>query len=177
MKPKMDKLNEIIDNLGIVYTAEFVPFSRSRNAKSDPKINDYSLNWKITISKNRNVLTTDYMQGIGYIPGYVFKYHMTVNQLKNIKTACESGKDYTDHTTIGKKIPPPAWQDVLYSLVMDSSALEYSTFEEWAEDFGYETNSRKAEKIYKLCLEIGLKLRAMLGSDTMEKLREAYSDY
>jgi hypothetical protein len=60
---------------------------------------------------------------------------------------------------------------------MDADAIDHATFADWASDFGYETDSRQAERIYKQCLEIGLKLRAMLGDSTLSELREAAQDY
>ena len=77
------------------------------------------------------------------------------------------------------KVPAimPDPDDVLYSLVMDSDVLYYGTFEDWASDFGYDTDSRKAESTYRACLEIALKLRVAIGEDELERLREALQDY
>lgn len=44
-------------------------------------------------------------------------------------------------------------------------------------ELGYDPDSRKAEAIYKACLEIALKLRNALGEDGLAKLREAAQDY
>ena len=60
--------------------------------------------------------------------------------------------------------------DVLYSLAMDSSVLDHATFESWASEFGYDTDSRSAESIYRACLEIALKLRAAMGDSGMDRL-------
>lgn len=60
---------------------------------------------------------------------------------------------------------------------MDSDVLESSGFEEWASNFGYETDSRKADSIYRACLEIALKLKAVIGNDGLEQLRLAFQDY
>jgi hypothetical protein len=67
--------------------------------------------------------------------------------------------------------------DVLASLVMDSSAIDYSTYEEWAGDCGHDPDSRKGEAIYRACLEIALKLRNGLGEAGLAALREAAQDY
>ena len=71
----------------------------------------------------------------------------------------------------------PELRDVLYSLSMDASVLDSSCFEEWANELGYEADSRKAEGIYKACLDIALKLRNALGEAGLEKLRTACQDY
>lgn len=72
-------------------------------------------------------------------------------------------------------VPDPL--DVLYSLAMDSDVLNYGTFECWAAEFGYDTDSRSAESTYRACLEIALKLRAAIGDAGMETLKTAFEDY
>ena len=76
-----------------------------------------------------------------------------------------------------KAIPAPALKDVLYSLIMDSDVLNYTGFEDWASNFGYDTDSRKGEKLYQDCLAIALKLKAILGNETIEALQLAFQDY
>ncbi len=179
-----DKQNALIDSkiekLGLSYEATFVPQSQSRN-----KGKDHCLNWNISISKDRNVtLTTDYAQGIAHIPNY--------NQLNSkkydgfYKESCESGKYATRYNLdFGgrlygkdfKKLPAPLLRDVLYSLVRDSEVLDYDSFELWASDFGYDTDSIKANNIYQDCLQIALKLRAMFGDAAMSLLKEMFQDY
>ena len=68
----------------------------------------------------------------------------------------------------------PELTDALYCLVMDSDAIDYPTFEDWASNFGYDEDSREAEKAYKACLETALKLRQLVDID---KAREAFQDY
>lgn len=72
-------------------------------------------------------------------------------------------------------LPNPC--DVMACLVMDSSVLDCGGFENWAAEFGYDTDSRKAESIYGACLETALALRAGLGGDTLAELAEAFADY
>lgn len=71
----------------------------------------------------------------------------------------------------------PDAADVLYSLLSDSGVLNYSRFEEWAESLGYETDSRKAESIYRACLEIALQLRNAIGETGLQQLQAAFQDY
>jgi hypothetical protein len=47
----------------------------------------------------------------------------------------------------------------------------------WADTYGYDKDSRSGEKIYRACLEIGLKLRAMIGDQNITKLRDLFQDY
>ncbi len=74
--------------------------------------------------------------------------------------------------------PVPGWQptppdaaDVVDSLLLDVSGLD-QPFESWAADLGYDTDSRKAERIYHECLKVLPMLRALLGSD-FERFEQA----
>jgi hypothetical protein len=64
----------------------------------------------------------------------------------------------------GKPKPPDA-ADVLSCLCLDATSADRVTFEDWCSDFGYDTDSRKAEKIYLACVETNAKLHAFLGED------------
>lgn len=68
----------------------------------------------------------------------------------------------------------PTGGEILGSYARDYlSAHEAGCFEDWAEEFGYETDSRKAEDVYKACLKGGTKLRALkLDRATIAKLAE-----
>jgi hypothetical protein len=59
----------------------------------------------------------------------------------------------------------------------DSEVIDHPNFESWASEIGYDADSRKAESIYRACLEIALKLRSALGDRGLKELREACQDY
>jgi hypothetical protein len=60
--------------------------------------------------------------------------------------------------------PDPA--DVLSSLMLDASGYENAeTFEEWAADYGFDADSRKAEALYKQVGTLTRKLKRFLGDD------------
>jgi hypothetical protein len=170
------EIQALIDSIGIEYNAEFVPQWKSRNAGEKSP----SLNWTVTIKKGNQSLSTDYMQGIGHLKNYQHGNRL-VWYVDAVKLAANTGKwnpniKYeTQHFT--KDIPKPELIDVLYSLVLDSDVINHPSFEDWANEFGYDVDSRKAEKTYRECMQIALKLRAMLGNDNLEKLREAFQDY
>lgn len=65
----------------------------------------------------------------------------------------------------------PAVDDVLDCLASDASGVENArSFEEWASEYGYDTDSRKAEKTFKTIEKQAEKLRNLLGSDLYEEL-------
>ena len=58
-------------------------------------------------------------------------------------------------------------EDVLCSLATDAQAIHYSDFEAWAQEHGYSTDSRKAEKLYRACCETASKLISLFGHIAM----------
>jgi hypothetical protein len=167
-------VDEVIRELGLSIEAKFVPFSLSWNAVSAPKSEDLQLNWSVTLKRNgKLILTTDYSQGIGHIPGYKPGQRMTVYLFERLQRVCEDGRPLEK----GLAAPSVKLSDVIYSLVSDGNAIDYPTYEEYARDLGMEEDSRAGEKIYRACLEIGLKLRQAIGEDGLAKLREAFQNY
>lgn len=156
---------------GVAYSAEFVPQSRSRNAGEKTP----SLNWRVTVGK----LTTDYQQGYGHIPApYAQKLGHTRDEQAAIRDAAENGR-YTRDAYRGyptARLPEPSAASVLYSLLFDSEALD-SPFDEWAEDFGYSSDSISAKATYDACIAIGHQMRRTFTPEQMAELRELLADY
>jgi hypothetical protein len=139
------------------------------------------------MNNGKEILTTDYRLGVGHIDlngkvpsglsseeaGFLVAWRRkTFANFKNkqlqTEIACKLAK--------AQKVVPKA-DDVIYSLLYDSDAIDYPTFEDWADCMGYDKDSRKAESIYRACLEIGLKMRAALGDKGLADLREQFQDY
>lgn len=165
---------------GVTMDAKFIPFSQSRNKEEKSP----SLNWRITLRKVFShsdtpaaFLTTDYSAGCGHCKAYqasIAELGHKNSMLRDghLRNECETGTPYG-----GGKPHMPSFADVLYSLSMDYSVIDAGGFEEWASEYGYETDSRKAEAIYRACLDIALKLRATLGDAAMAELSDACQDY
>jgi len=95
----MEQLKELCDASKLTLTGVFVPFSQSRNKDSKYP----NLNWKITLLCNdREVLTTDYSQGVAHLPRYG-EIRPSDLHTKNIqrmrdqyhRSVCETGKAYS----------------------------------------------------------------------------------
>lgn len=186
----------ICERADLTMESTFVPFSQSRNAKPGADGKPWrSLNWEVTIKRHgRVVLTTDYAQGEGHAPalkvtgemrpGSSDKYARTLRR-NAVSREIETGRCHTfgegwatqtDGTRDTKKpIPAPSIGDVMQSLARDSDVLEYGDFDQWASEFGYDADSRKAESIYRTCVEIATKLRAGLGGHLLDEIRLAAS--
>lgn len=174
---EISELEAAIASLGLTYSTEFVPQSKSRNAGEKSP----SLNWRVTIAKDHYILTTDYMQGIGHLP------QLPAN-VRNLRMAQEYEQNAAESGNLGvyragrimttrEQVREPLLRDVLYSLVMDASVIDYATFEDWASEYAYDTDSRSGERTYCVCLEHALKLRAMIGEAGLTKLREVFQGY
>jgi hypothetical protein len=183
-------LEGIAARLGVTMRAQFVPFSQSRNASD--KLADGkpwpSLNWRVTLARyGRDFLITDYGQGIAYAPASKLRTHeRDARRQAAIAHEIERGTIHTVHDfgvlcaadgtrDTRKPIPAPALGDVLQSLASDASALDEPGFEAWADSLGYDRDSRKAEEIYRACLDIALKLQATLGGRALAEIRLAAS--
>jgi hypothetical protein len=71
----------------------------------------------------------------------------------------------------GHKGAKPEAVDVLSCLANDAAGVENAGgFEDWCAEYGYETDSRKAERIYKTCIHQSKRLRQFLGGEAYEQL-------
>lgn len=174
---KFDKLMK-----DVTYTPVFVPQSHSRNKDEKRR----TLNWSITISRGSQSITCDYSMGMGCLSEQDKKMLVklggpnphSVARDELDKEIAETGKvKQGDFGVTFTRVQPPLFRDVMYSLLSDSDAIDYASFESWASDLGYDTDSRKAEAIYQACVKTALGLRAMLGDATITKLRELFQDY
>lgn len=92
-------------------------------------------------------------------------------RLNYIVTLCynDDSADFPFHT--GEKAKEPVLQNVLYCLCADAE-LAQESFEDFADNCGYDKDSRKAYKIYKQCKDNAKVLRELYGKRTFERLCE-----
>ena len=83
---------------------------------------------------------------------------------------------YTGGAHVTEKGTPkkPSLDDVLHALVSDATACDES-FEDWCDNYGYNSDSRKALAIYLQCQENAKKLRKAGVNIAAE--RERLADY
>ncbi len=159
-----------LKEINVTYSAVFVPQRLSRH--SDNK--DKSINWRVMFHHDTRdtEFSTHYMQGIGHLPTPKIPSTATIRhyaQREREKMAAEEGTHYSEYKwgmgrtgLYGSKIqmlPQPIAADVLYCLVLDADAIDCVTFEEWADNYGYDTDSRKAEDIYNECRKQSREMR------------------
>lgn len=80
------------------------------------------------------------------------------------------GKRMTVYYSQGPAVvEEPRTEDVLDSLATDASCAQ-GTFEDFCSEFGYDTDSRKVERMFKACQKIKRDLERLFRSDRVEEL-------
>jgi hypothetical protein len=83
-------------------------------------------------------------------------YSVKENHSQTMWTYYSTGSAITEQPTVA---------DVLDSLASDAASVEEMSFEEWASDFGYDTDSRSAEATYNACKREADDLADLLETD------------
>ena len=128
----------------------------------------YQDQWIVLISQNNKTEHFNYSTGIGHRYDTITKKkYMPKGKLKD----CNPNRAWIEENT---KAVKPGIDDILYCLIMDSGADQQS-FDDWCEDFGYDSDSIKVRKMYELCQENAQKMNN-LGFD-MDELQTLFQDY
>ena len=65
----------------------------------------------------------------------------------------------------------PTLAEVLDCLASEASGVDNArSFEDWASEYGYDLDSRKAERTYQICKKQAQELKALLGQDAYNQL-------
>lgn len=72
---------------------------------------------------------------------------------------------------VGHHGKEPDIYEVLDCLASDAAGIENARdFDDWCSEYGYDTDSRKAERIYHTCQRQAASLRRLLGDDAYQAL-------
>lgn len=155
---------DILENLGITIAATFIPHDT-------PAGETPILRWKISVRRNgQEFHSTEYSAGCAHAPEYKRAKALTAA----VKAECETGIVYGSR--IGKAVPPPAVADVVHSLLLDASNTG-ERFEDWAANYGFDPDSRSADRMYRACQETAAALRRAFDRDELAALETAFQDY
>lgn len=166
----------LLAGMGLAIESTFVPFSESRNKdRKNGKLPALCMNWKIRIvradNRGRVLLETDYGEGMGSLPSFnkcrPFRGGgYSLHDWAILEWEAEHGKKQTPFGPSSKTpFVEPNYADVLESLVNELNVMDFATFEDWADDLGFDKDSRKWEAVYNGCLAMAVKLRAGLGGE------------
>lgn len=119
--------------------------------------------WLVTLGFEGRTFDQEYRMGTGLVD-----YHRrNPTNWQDWNKAEKERRIKYDHFGPGRDaiITPkqPTLRDVLSSLRLDVSSADQS-FEDFCSDFGEDSDSRKAYKLYETCREIMFKLRTFFGA-------------
>lgn len=87
------------------------------------------------------------------------------------------GKQLTTPFYMGSALTgEPEKTDVMYSLINDALSGDY-TFEQFAHEYGYNTDSREAERIFRQCKRTHQSLERVFGEQHIQAMAEELQDY
>jgi hypothetical protein len=90
-----------------------------------------------------------------------------------------NGREMCTPFSMGSACDWPTCEDVVNGLGLDASGINGhdGSFESWASEYGYSTDSRKAEKLFHVCEQQAIALEAFLGKQAYDELTSGDIDW
>lgn len=126
--------------------------------------------WKVVFKKYKTAETFDYFTGTG---------HRKVKKSELIykpKGASVNSVAYKNWEKSAMVPVAPEIAGVLYSLILDSEALQTS-FVLWCDEYGYDSDSIKARATYEACCSNAQKINSVIPREVQAALRDLLQDY
>lgn len=134
---------------------------------------DGQSHWQVTLVCNGQAFSTEYSMGCAH------RHYVTPGGRRGKKAfSVPRGRITIAELERAKRSRPnnPTLVDVMYAIVSDAQCVANGeTFEDFAAEFGYDEDSRKAERAYNGCRDEYFALRR-LGLD-LNQLSLLYQDY
>lgn len=160
----------ILERIGVSVTSKLVDAGEAAIGRSTGKPSK----WIVTVKGPAGSFDTDYTQGSAHreVRGRATSIGISTCPWKPVPRFPAT----LDGELMAQNSRPthPKAINVLYCLALDASAAA-DTFEDFCDNFGYDTDSRSALEMYLACQEIGGKLRRA-GVD-MAELQRATDGY
>lgn len=135
--------------------------------------------YSVSFTRNRFTFTTEYRQGAAYRVYCQMMHNLGISTDRPTKKRVnlQAKLNYDEQQALKHSVPiNPTMVGVLYCLVQDASAVvNGELFEDFCGEFGYDTDSRSAEKAFLACRDTYHALKR-LGLD-LETLSELFKDY
>ena len=162
-------------------------------SSSNPLMGDDMFHYNCTLSVGNRSMSLPYSKGGGCLQlkqGALKRAPFSGVTAKNIETARKTPCHYDfkhkqfrpnhggatryeiDALRVVWEPAPPTVEEVIECLAMDASVLDSPSFDDWANELGYDTDSIKAKSIYDACIQQTLAFRGLIGNDRLEQLRE-----
>lgn len=152
-------VNAKLSELNIQYSVVYIGEVTRDKWQSD--------SWRVTFKRNGKSFSIDYFTGLGLRKMKPRAIEPTSNK-----------KSIHYHAWAQINIVPvkPDATGVLYSLFVDSQALDMS-FDNWASDYGYDSDSIKAITIYQQCCKIAKEMQVVFTRKDIESFNELLQGY
>lgn len=143
------------------------------------------ISYECTFAEGRVTQTIEYRLGVGHVKwncmpfkiqykdGYVY-----ANVFDAIKGKQEVKKDYRPIVAeiaaalAQEQKVSPSHSEVLGNVCRDGLDAIGQTFEEWANNYGYDADSRKAEATYQACIKAYQQALSLMEHKNIEKMAE-----
>lgn len=128
--------------------------------------------YSVSIGTDSNMFTTQYKYGLGHSqldPVAALRNPPPMNCKKD-------SPRYLHWISTVLKPTKPKNSDIMYSLLMDSEAGNYS-FQDFCDNFGYSSDSIKDFSIYQECKKTSKNLRKVFTNEQLQQMQEALQDY
>ena len=162
-------ISETLASLGFTVSAQFQPFSKSRNCDETTPC----INWRLKVTSRKGSMMVSYSQGYAHAPAYQ-AYEAERGVYSEVWNECENGQI----SETGEALPPPSVADVFYSLTSDAQMIEDApTFAEWCANFGEAGNCAETHKQFMACKIEARKFTRLLEDGQLDQLAEIFEDY
>lgn len=176
---------EIIDSINIVESSRYFK-PRVGDNKADVWEDNGLFKFIFVVSRghgaSKKAFQTDYSGGIKAFWGEKMK-KATKTILRgdfHVECLAKNRTLYADveAETCKRILPFMEWkkEDILHSLVMDSDCLDMG-FEEWADNYGFNPDSRRAENTFRACQEQARNMLKLVDRQELVTLRDFFADY
>lgn len=134
--------------------------------------------WEVEFKKGKNVFTEKYFTGLGLrLKKPAFRaLNKKAQEFYGKRSFVVVSEDFLKGRRYSVHVVPPTAAGVLYSLLLDASANDYS-FNDWCDCFGYNNDSMADFKLYQKCCNIARELRGIFCYNELKKLGEILEDY
>lgn len=176
-----EMLVQAIKDLGLVLEYTYIPWSASRQAKEKPDTRTINKAWHWTTkvyhpTTPSDAFTACYSQGPGVTktPTWVKaskEKQVCMNHAETLEHELQSGLVWFGSMVSSRKPVKPVDVDVFGSLCLDSDAVNYKDFADWAENLGFDSDSIKDKAAYDECIRTGLWMVRNIGSDNLAYLQ------
>ena len=155
--------NEFITHAGLIFS--FVQLlTRTSNDTDWP---DGAVHFQVCVTRDTRHYAVEYSAGPGCVEHWA-REQKGVRPWSRDLRAPRKSVAYAEGLAKASKAYKPDPADVLQSLQVDCSVSYHDTFEDWASEFGYDLDSRKAERTYDACRKTAKAMRDVLGAELFE---------